>query len=254
MRKTILYIIVSLIIVACGPAEKQKKPKVLVFCAASLTNVISEIAENFEKEKGIKVKLNFASSGTLARQIEHGANPSLFISANKKWVKYLNEEGRTRQNYEKPIASNSLAVVAPINSQIDSFSFNSSTDFLSKFKGRLSVGDPKHVPAGEYAMQVILKMDCAEDLKYRLLPAKDVRSALMVVELGETELGIVYRTDALESKKVKLVAEIPQDMHDPILYYLTVLEETDPNARLFYAYLNSENSKKVWLKYGFKLE
>lgn len=254
MRKAILIIIVSLGFVACNPAQKTKNDKVLVFCASSLTNVISEIAGNFEKEKTIKVKLNFASSGTLARQIEHGANPSLFISANKKWVIYLNEKGKTNPDYEKQMAANSLAVIAPLNSKIDSFSFQNSVDFPSIFKGRLSLGDPKHVPAGEYAMQAIIKLGFGEELKNRLLPAKDVRSALMVVELGETELGMVYKTDALESKKVKLVAEIPPDMHDPILYYLSVLNETDPNARLFYAYLNSENSKKVWLKYGFKLE
>jgi molybdate transport system substrate-binding protein len=240
--------------VACSPEQKQENAKVMVFCASSLTNVISEIAQNFEKEKEIHVKLNFASSGTLARQIEHGANPALFISANKKWVIYLNEKGKTNPDYEKQLAANSLAVIAPINSKIDTFSFSNGVAFPLKFKGRLSVGDPKHVPAGEYAMQAFNRMGIGDELQNRLLPAKDVRSALMVVELGETELGVVYKTDAMESEKVKLVAEIPLDMHDPILYYLSVLSEADPNARLFYAYLNSENSKKVWLKYGFKLE
>lgn len=254
MRKTILYIIVSIIVVGCNPNQKSKDSKIIVYCAASLNNVVAEIADNFEAEKRVDVKLNFASSGTLARQIEHGASPSLFISANKKWVTYLNEKGKTLPKYEKLIAANSLVVVAPINSKIDSFSFDNGVDLSRMFKGRLAVGDPKHVPAGEYAMQSINKMNLANELGNRLLPAKDVRSALMVVELAEVEMGIVYKTDAIESKKVKILANIPDDWHDPISYYLSVLNDNDEKARLFYAYLSSETAKKIWLKNGFKVD
>lgn len=254
MKKFTLYIIVCVSVIACQTKPKTENPKIMVFCAASLTNVISEIAANFEKENNIELQLNFASSGTLARQIEHGAAPALFISANKKWVSYLNEIGKIVPGLDTKIAGNSLVVVAPLRSDLDSFSFSESADFPSLFKGRLSVGDPKHVPAGEYAMQPIEKMGFKTALVNRLLPAKDVRSALMVVELGETEAGIVYKTDALESKKVKIVAEIPERFHAPIGYFVSVLINRDENAMLFYAYLNSETSKDVWLKHGFEIE
>ncbi len=254
MNKYILYIILPFLLLACNHKQKQKKPELILYCASSLTNVLSEISNEFETETGIKVKLNFASSGTLARQIEHGANPSLFISANKKWLTYLNETGKLNSEFEKKIAGNSLVIIAPLHSKLDSSSFEDALDILNTFSGRLSLGDPKHVPAGEYAMQAIKKFGLDNKISGRLLPAKDVRSALMVVELGESELGIVYKTDAFKSEKVKILKEIPTSFHAPISYYLSVLNSKDEKAKLFYAYLSSETSNNIWLKNGFKIE
>lgn len=255
MKRYILYIIVLSFFIGCTNHNEKEKQKILVFCAASLTDVISEISTEFEKKYPINIQLNFASSGTLARQIEHGANPSLFISANKKWVSYLNDIGKTISGSEKEIAGNSLVAVAPVKSEIDSFSFEPGFDFTKIFKGRISIGDPKHVPAGEYAMQAIEKIGFTNEIEKRLLPAKDVRSALMVVELGATELGIVYKTDALKSEKVKIVAEIPSGLHLPIRYFASVLKNSNnEHTKLFYDFLNSGASKKIWLKNGFNIE
>lgn len=254
MRNTIIYIAILFLFFACGQKHKQDKPNILIFCAASLTNVASEIAAEFENKHDVEVKLNFASSGTLARQIEHGANPSLFLSANKKWVGYLNNINKTYPEYEREIAGNSLVVIAPKNSELDAFSFEPLPNFPALFKGRLSLGDPKHVPAGEYAMQAINKGGFKSEIEPRLLPTKDVRSALLVVELGETEAGIVYKTDALKSKKVKIVAEIPEEFHQPIAYYLAVLKsKNNKNTMAFYDFMSSETSQKIWVKHGFKV-
>lgn len=245
---------VLLFVFGCNSIQKQEEPKVLVFCAASLTNVISEIADSFQVKYNVDVQLNFASSGTLARQIENGALPTLYISANKKWVSYLNEKDKTILKYEKQIAGNSLVVVVPQNSTLQAIEFNSTGDFPKMFDGRLSIGDPKHVPAGEYAMQAIESAGYTAKLKDRLLPAKDVRSALMVVELGEAEAGIVYKTDAAMSEKVKIAAEIPSALHAPIGYFISVLKNFDENTLHFYDYLNSETAKKIWIKNEFIVE
>lgn len=252
--KKLLYSVILLVLCACGRQNKHEESKILIFCAASLTNVVSDLAKEFEAKNNVKVHINFASSGTLARQIEHGANPSLFLSANKKWVSYLNEIGKTQAEYERVIAGNSLVVISPNDSEIDTFVIEPQLSFPEKFKGRISMGDPKHVPAGDYAMQAIEKMGCKSEIETRLLPAKDVRSALLVVELGETEAGIVYKTDALKSEKVKIVAEIPANYHTPIVYYLSVLKEkNNKNTQLFYDFINSETSRKTWVKHGFKV-
>lgn len=254
MKKPILYIIALAFVFSCT-TSKNKQPKILIFCAASLTNVVSEISEEFENKYQVDVQLNFASSGTLARQIEHGANPELFISANKKWVKYLNEIEKTTPEYEKEIAGNLLVVIAPVKSKMDTFQFVQGFNFSEVFNGRLSIGDPLHVPAGEYAMQAMESLDFEKELQTRLLRAKDVRSALLLVELGETELGIVYKTDALKSDKVKIVAEIPTDLHSPITYLVSKLkDQINENTKLFYEFLNSETSKGIWKKNGFKIE
>lgn len=253
MKKSILFVILSFLLFSCTTKNKSKEGKILVFCASSLTNVVAEIAEEFEAETNINVQLNFASSGTLVRQIEHGANPSLFISANKKWVSYLSEMAKTLPEYDKEVAGNSMVVIVPKTSGLDSLTF--SPGLAQYFTGRLSVGDPKHVPAGDYAMQAIVNVGLQEELKDRLLPAKDVRSALLVVELGEAEMGIVYKTDALKSEKVKVVAEISSELHTSIGYFVSVFKKSNNNnTMLFYEFLNSETSKKIWVENGFKFE
>lgn len=249
-----LYLLLLFQLLACGQQRSTDKAKILIFCAASLTSVVSEIADEFETKHAISVQLNFASSGTLARQIEHGANPSLFLCASKNWVTYLNHIGKTDPDYERKLAGNSLVVIAPGNSPISPFAFETPQDFAEQFKGRLSIGDPRHVPAGEYAMQAIERMGCKDELAKRLLPAKDVRSALMVVELAETAAGIVYKTDALQSGKVKIIAEIPPHFHTPITCYLSVIKgHNNKNTQRFYDFLSAEPTKSTWIKHGFNL-
>ena len=253
MKKILTYIIVLHICFACIQTQKTKQPQLLVFCAASLTNIISELSERYESENSIDIQLNFASSGTLARQIEHGAGPSVYISANKKWVDYLGKLEMLVPETITRIAENSLVAIVPVDSSVDSVIFNS--DFDNTFKRRLAMGDPKHVPAGEYAQQAIVNCGCASALIGRILPTKDVRSALMVVELGECEMGIVYKTDAMKSEKVRIVAEISTELHSPIALYGAVLKNGNNNKAMhFYAYLSSEEAKAIWIKHGFKIE
>lgn len=237
----------------CGQQKSHKEEKILVFCAASLNDVISDIATSFEKETKFSVKLNFASSGTLARQIENGADPDIFISANKKWLDYLIDKGYADSVSSKLVAGNQMVLVAPLNSTIQPFQFSDSVKLPELFDGRLSVGDPEHVPAGAYTMQILNKLGCAKELESRLLPAKDVRSALMVVELGEVEVGIVYRTDALKSDKVKILTQFPDSLHQPVGYYMSLIKgrENDRSLQL-YKYIVSEKMKPVWKKYGFE--
>jgi molybdate transport system substrate-binding protein len=253
MKRFTLYIIVVLVCFACNQNKKAKQPELLVFSAAGLTNVVTELAERFEAEQNIDIHLNFASSGTLARQIEHGAQPSVYISANEKWIDYLIELGLLVPESKKKLAGNSMVAIVPSDSPIDSIQFTSG--FANAFNGRLAMGDPKHVPAGDYAQQAIENGGYASALKDRILPAKDVRSAMMVVELGEVEMGIVYKTDALNSKKVKIVSEIPLELHTAIGFYSSVLKDkNDAQTKLFYTFLSSKEAQSIWLKHGFKID
>lgn len=214
---------------------------------------MNEIAKAFEAETGVLIRFNFASSGTLARQIEHGAEPSLFISANKKWSDYVSEQDLTEKGWENCVARNALVVVAPKDSELALFTF--ADELLSKLNGKLAIGDPRHVPAGEYAMQALEKGQLVKGVETNLLPTKDVRSALMVVELGEAKLGMIYKTDALKSKKVKIVSNIPEDFHEEIGYYVSILREKNKgNALMFYNFIKSEPAKTIWTKHGFLIE
>ncbi len=237
----------------CVQHKKSTENEILVFCAASLTDVISEVTDNFEEENGLNVKLNLASSGTLARQIESGGQPGIFISANKKWVDYLIEKKLADAESEKRIAGNKMVLIAPVSSALQPFEFSDKVDLPALFEGRLSIGDPNHVPAGTYAVQVLKSLNCEKELEPRFLPAKDVRSALMVVELGEVEAGIVYKTDALKSEKVKVLTEFPDSLHSEVGYYMGMLNGAKNDRALeLYNYIVSEKMKPVWKKYGFE--
>ncbi|WP_167613917.1 molybdate ABC transporter substrate-binding protein [Maribellus sediminis] len=252
--RTITYLIVLVVLFsACSSKKSPQKQELLVFCAASLTDVITDITSSFEETTKIDVKLNLASSGTLARQIENGAQPDLFISANKKWLDYLIEKGIADSTLSNRIAGNRMVLVTPLKSSLQAFQFSDTTNLPELFDGRLSIGDPQHVPAGAYATQILENLGYADELKPRFLPAKDVRSALMVVELGEVEAGIVYKTDALKSGKVKVLAEFPDSLHQPVGYYMCSIKgaENDRSLQL-YNYIVSEKMTPVWEKYGFK--
>ena len=253
--KKILYILIgiNLFFSSCANKKKDENKSITVYCAASLTNVISEIVSDFKEKEKVEVKLNLASSGTLARQIENGANPSVFISANKKWVDYLVQLQLTIPETEKSIAGNSMVLIAPLNSKLDSVTFSYKINLPELFEGRISIGDPQYVPAGTYAVQVLKKLGCEKELEPRFLPAKDVRSALMVVELGEVEAGIVYKTDAMESKKVKIITEFPDSLHEPVNYYMVMIKnQKNELSTNLYNYIVSDEMTSVWKKYGFK--
>lgn len=254
MKTGLSILFIVLFFFGCSQKKKSEKSELVIFCAASLADVVSEIASGFKEEYRIQVKINLASSGTLARQIEHGASPAIFISANKKWVDYLNNLKLTVPETGKKVAGNSLVLIAPKESSIDSLAFSPEINLPEIFEGRLSIGDPQHVPAGQYAVQVLENLGCNEKLKSRFLPAKDARSALMVVELGEVEAGIVYKTDALKSGNVKIVTEFPDSLHAPLYYYMSVISsQNNENSKKLYNYIVSEKAKYIWEKYGFIL-
>jgi len=224
---------------------------IMVYAASSLTDVISELIQVYESSHKVKVKTNMASSGTLARQIEQGGNADIFISANKSWADYVNRLGVVISGVNVEIARNELVLIAPLDSSLDSVLINSNTDWNALIgDGRLSMGDPIHVPAGMYAKQSLEYYETYDQLKRKILPSKDVRSALMMVEMGESPLGIVYRTDAMKSTKVKVVSVFPEDSHQPIVYLAGVCSN-NVSVKEFYSFLNSEEAKAIWYKYGF---
>lgn len=241
------------LIFSCNSGRIKKKIKpIRVFCASSLNDVITDLTMAFSLTNDVEFLINSASSGTLARQIEHGANADVFISANKQWVEYLNDKKLTISYSNIKLAGNSLVIIVPVNSSIDTIDLNKGVFFPDIFKGRISIGDPEFVPAGKYTKQALGKMSYYESLKNRLLPAKDVRSALKVVEMSEAEAGIVFFTDALKSNKVRSVSKIPNDYHQPIEYWAIRINNSDNiMSSDFCDFLLSDIAKVIWTKHGF---
>ena len=227
--------------------------KVTVFAAASLTNAMQDIAKEYKKEKGVEVVSSFASSSTLARQIEAGAPADLFISADQKWMDYAVEKKSIDTASRATLLGNSLVVVAPKASAQGEINISDKTDWTSLLKGgRLAVGDPEHVPAGIYAKEALQKLGAWETLSPKLAPAEDVRGALALVERSEAPLGIVYGSDAVASKGVKVVGTFPEASHQKVEYPLAIVDgHRNAAVSAFYDYLKGPEASAIFKRYGF---
>ncbi|ENZ7339566.1 molybdate ABC transporter substrate-binding protein [Klebsiella aerogenes] len=227
--------------------------KITVFAAASLTNAMQDIAQAYKKERHVEVVSSFASSSTLARQIEAGAPADLFISADQKWMDYAVDKKSIDTATRTTLLGNSLVVVAPKASDRSDITINDKTDWASLLQGgRLAVGDPDHVPAGIYAKEALQKLGAWETLSPKLAPAEDVRGALALVERNEAPLGIVYGSDAVASKGVKVVGTFPEDSHKKVEYPLAIVDgHKNATVTAFYDYLKGPEASAIFKRYGF---
>lgn len=244
MKKLIPIVLITAVLLLLIFLQSHKKHVGLtIFMAASTTNLVQELAELYKKEKGIDINLNPASSGVLAKQIKNGAAADIFISASEKWVDYIDEEIIN----QSVMVKNSMVLISPIG--LDE---TENSDSLTTLKTRLSIGDPAHVPAGSYAKDILQYYNLYNLLKPRFILASNVRAALSVVELGEVDLGIVYKTDALMSDKVKIIRQFPKESHKEINYYCAELRSDNPYKKDFYNFiLTSDKVKELYIKHGF---
>lgn len=223
-----------------------------VFAAASTTDALDEVIAAYKSVSGKEVVPSYGSSSTLAQQIEQGAPAAVFLSANTKWAKFLDEKGLLEPNSQVNLLGNTLVMIAPADSKA---SVAISKDMnLAGLLGneRLSVGDPDHVPVGQYAKAALTSLGQWASVESKLARASDVRGALALVERGETPLGIVYSTDAAISKGVKVVATFPQDSYEKIAYPAALVKGADADAKAFFSFLTSSPvAKDIFAKYGF---
>ena len=227
--------------------------KVTVFAAASLTNAMQDIAAQYKKEKNVDVVASFASSSTLARQIEAGAPADVFISADQKWMDYAVSKDAIKADTRVTLLGNSLVLVAPKASHQADITINAATPWASLLKGgRLAVGDPEHVPAGIYAKQAFQKLGAWDKVSGSLAPAEDVRGALALVERNEAPLGVVYGSDAVASKGVKVVGTFPEDSHPKVEYPMAITKgNASATVEGFYQYLKGPQAAAIFKQYGF---
>jgi molybdate transport system substrate-binding protein len=231
------------------PINAPHAKGILVFAAASLALPLQKIADDFAKNKSEKVRISFASSSTLARQISKGAPADIYISANQKWMNHLSQRNAIVLTTKRALLSNELVMVSPTGSAHLSkpFSINSLLD-----EGRLAIGDPDHVPVGIYGMQALKSLKMWRAAQDHLARLTNARTVLAFVERGETPAGIVYRSDAHANKKINVVFTFPHDSHDPISYWAArTRQENAPAAQRFFTILFSPASKDVFKRHGF---
>ncbi|MEC4818650.1 MAG: molybdate ABC transporter substrate-binding protein [Scytonema sp. PMC 1069.18] len=228
----------------------QSNANVLVSAAASLKDAMEEIKPLYQKSHpNVNLNYNFGASGALQQQIEQGAPADVFLSAGKKQMDALEKKGLLLPGTRSNLANNRLVLVIPKNST-GVTSFNTLAD--SKIK-KISIGEPRSVPAGQYAEQVLQKLNLWEKLKPKLVFANNVRQVLATVESGNADAGLVYATDAKISNRVKVAVAADDKYHSPIVYPMAVLKSSKnvSAAKEFVQFLSTEPAKNVLKKYGF---
>jgi molybdate transport system substrate-binding protein len=234
-----------------GHGAEADKPAIVVFGAASLTNVLQDLGDAFTEQTSIPVKFSFAASSALARQIENGAPADVFFSADLDWMDYLQKRNLIQAASRRDVVGNRLVLIAPSDSAIElkiKPHFPLATALGNK---RLATGDPAAVPVGRYAQAALTTLGVWDEVADKIIRADSVRSALAFVDRGEAPLGIVYQTDALIDKNVRVVDVFPATSHAPIVYPIALTANAKAEAARLLAYIESPAADVTFKAYGF---
>ena len=232
------------------PPVKQESVQLTVSAAASLKEALGEITPLYSKAKSnVSIRNNFGSSGDLQQQIINGAPVDVFISAAAKQMDELQKKDLIVADTRRDLLSNRLVLIVPA----DKGDAKELKDLTNASIERIAIGDPRSVPAGQYAEQALTKLELLQDVQSKFVLGNNVRQVLQFVESGNAQAGIVYATDAKASTKVKVVQVIDAKLHKPIVYPIAVIQKStnQPSAKSYLEFLSSEPAKTIFEKYGF---
>lgn len=236
--------------VAAGLAPMLLGAEVHVFAAASLTEGLTAIVGAYQRQTGDRIVFNFGASSFLARQIEEGAPADIFFSADEAKMDGLEKKGLIVKATRKSRLSNSLVIVVAADRGAR---LADPKDLATEKVHRLALAEPRTVPAGIYAKEYLQKQRLWAQLETKVVPTENVRAALAAVEAGNAEAGIVYKTDAAISKKVKIAYEVSSKDSPAISYPMALIKESKQPAaaQKFLAYLDGGEATRVFEKFGF---
>ena len=252
MRKFLFFPILFVGLLWGAEARTEPTHEITVSAAVSLRNAFQDIGKIFQQKKPrARLLFNFGASGDLARQIEGGAPVDVFASASSKEMDDLDRRDMVVKGTRKDFAGNKIVLITPVRSAIHLISFK---DLKREGIKRIAVGNPKTVPAGRYAVEVLSYFNLSEAIKDRLIFAENVRQVLDYVARGEVDAGIVYSTDAsTRATEVKIVADAPKQSHREVVYPVAVVKgsKNEGLGRAFISVVTSKEGKKILQRYGF---
>jgi molybdate transport system substrate-binding protein len=206
----------------------------------------------FEEKTGHKVVVSYAASNSLAKQIEAGAPAAIFMSADIDWIEYVESRGLAVPGLRVDLLGNDLVLIAPASSPAD-IRIQRGFDLAGALgSGRLAIGNPNAVPAGKYAKAALQSLGAWDAVSHKVVNTENVRAACRLVSKGEAPLGIVYRTDAMGDKSVRVVDTFPANAYQPIVYPLVVLKKATPAGRSLASHLASPAMRSTWERFGFR--
>jgi len=254
MRASIRCIFLAAILVTLSAAAAQQDTKALtVFAASSLTDSLQKVSDAYTQSSGVPVRISFAASSALARQIEAGARADIFFAADQEWMDYLQHKQLIDRSSRMELLGNRLVLIAPRESAT-AFKLKPGSALLAALgtNGRLATGDPDSVPAGKYAKAALTSLNLWKAVESRLVRAENVRVALSYVARGEATLGIVYATDAVVEPRVRIIDTFPEATHGPITYPVAAITSASPDAAGYLAFLRGAQASKMFAEAGFK--
>jgi len=243
MRISVLILTAMLAVCNVNGAE------INVYAAASLTDVMKEIASAYEKESSDKILFNFGASSLLARQIIERAPADIFIWADEAKMDELAKAGQIATETRRDLLSNLLVIVVPSDSKL----VIASPEVLVTKSQKIAVADPRAVPAGIYTKEYLTRLGLWQKLEPKIVPTENVRAALAAVESGNVDAGFVYKTDANISSKVRVAFTVAVEQGPQIRYPVALITEAKDKsaAARFLGYLQSANARKTFERYGF---
>ena len=231
-----------------SPLMAQQTP-LTVSAAISLTSAMQEIKTLYQRTNpNVNVTYNFGASGALQQQIQQGAPVDVFFSAATKQMDALQQKNLLDPGTRINLLTNRLVLITPRNAKALT-SFQDLTGEVSQ----IAIGEPKSVPAGQYAQELLMKLKIFDSIKSKLVYGNNVRQVLTYVETGNVDAGIVYITDAKESKSIRVAATAQENLHSPIVYPVAVLRDSKnvTAAREFVQFLSGTQARAIFEKYGF---
>jgi molybdate transport system substrate-binding protein len=238
-------------VLACLISSAAFAETITVAAAISLKDALTKVADQYKIDSGDSVEFAFGSSGQLAGQIQNGAPVDVFISAANKQVDQLEHAGIVDPAWRKLVAGNSLVLVVPSDSKLPATSLKS---LAAQGVTNVAIGEPKSVPAGQYAEQALKHSGVYDAVKDKLILGTNVRQVLDYVERGEVSAGLVYSTDAkISGEKVRVTCTIDQTDHDPIVYPAAVImvSKKQRAAKSFLDYVISNKGQATLREFGF---
>jgi molybdate transport system substrate-binding protein len=243
---------VTLLGVLAGAAIPATGAEITVFAAASLREAMDEQAKRFESAAESKVIVAYGGSNALARQIEAGAPAEVFISADEDWMDYLDGRRLLVPGTRSNLLGNELVLIAPASSNA-ALRIAPGFGLATALGGdKLAMANPDSVPAGKYGKSALESLGVWKNVETQVVRTDNVRAALALVARSEAAFGIVYKTDALAEKKVRIVDTFPRTTHAPIVYPAALVAPgRSPTAKALLNFLRSGAARPIWEKYGF---
>jgi len=242
--------VVPLLLAGVSPAQAQE---VMLSVAISMKDVVDELGRGFMGSRpGVTLRYNFGSSGELQKQIEAGAPVDLFISAADRQMDELAKKGLVVSQSRRIFARNVLTVVKPADSKID---ITKPSDLLDARVTKIVIGNPKTVPAGQYAEESLKALGTWDRLQPKLVFSENVRQALDYVARGEVDAGFVYTTDAAaRAQQVKEAFRPAEDTYRPVVYPVAVVTGAKQAAlaQAFLDLLMSRDGQATLARFGFQ--